>query len=151
MKYPAKFEPDPGYGYVVTFRDIPEAITQGDDLEEAHAMAADALLTAMDFYFEDGRPVPPPTAAEDGEQFVALPLSALAKVHLLNLRLETGARPADIAKKMGIKPQEMTRIFDLHHATKIDTLAAAFAAMGKELHILVQDPTSYGPSKTSAA
>lgn len=138
MKYPAKFDPAPEGGYVVTFRDIPEATTQGDDLIEAHTMAADALLTAMDFYFEDGRRVPAPSKAEKGEVLVALPLSAAAKVQLLNLRLETGARPADIAKKMGLKPQEMTRIFDLHHSTKIDTLASAFAAMGKELDITVK-------------
>lgn len=32
--------------------------------EEALAMAADALTTAMDFYFDDRRPVPAPSAQE---------------------------------------------------------------------------------------
>ena len=100
-------------------------------------MAADALLTAMDFYFEDGRAVPDPSAPAAGEELVALPLSVWAKVQLLNLRIEKNARPADIARAMGIKPQEVTRILDLHHATKIDTLAAAFAAMGAELTIAI--------------
>ena len=48
LRNPAVFAPDEGGGFVVTFRDIPEAITQGDTLEEARAEAADALLTAMD-------------------------------------------------------------------------------------------------------
>ena len=40
MQYPAVFEADiDDGGYVVKFRDIPEAITQGDDDAEAMAMA----------------------------------------------------------------------------------------------------------------
>lgn len=136
-KYPALFDPAAEGGYTVTFRDIPEAITEGDTLEEAEAMARDALITAMDFYFEDGRPVPAPSKLEDGERLVALPLSVAAKVALLNARLESGSRPVDVARAMGIKPQEMTRVFDLGHATKIDTIAAALAAMGYELELKV--------------
>lgn len=136
-KFPARFEPDPDGGFVVTFRDIPEAITQGDTLEEADSMAQDALVTAMDFYFEDGRPVPAPSKVAKGERLVSLPLSVAAKVALLNARIESGARPADVARAMGCKAQEMTRVFDLQHATKIDTIAAALAAMGYELELKV--------------
>ena len=63
MKYPATFTPAEEGGFVVTFRDIPESITQGDDEQEALFMATDALLSAMDFYFEDKRPVPAPSKA----------------------------------------------------------------------------------------
>lgn len=136
-KFPARFEPDPDGGFVVTFRDIPEAITQGDTLEEARAMAADALLTAMDFYIEDNRTVPQPSALQDGEQLVILPLSVVAKVALLNLVVEKRQRPIDLARAMGIKRQEVTRLLDLKHATKIDTLAQAFAALGHELELSV--------------
>jgi len=34
MFYPAKFSPAEEGGFVVTFRDIPEAITQGDNMAE---------------------------------------------------------------------------------------------------------------------
>ncbi|KQM68761.1 type II toxin-antitoxin system HicB family antitoxin [Xylophilus sp. Leaf220] len=133
--FPARFEPDPDGGYVVTFRDIPEAITQGDTMEEAQSMAADALLTAMDFYFEDRRLVPEPSPAQSGEILVSLPLSAAAKVELLNLVVAQKERPADLARKMGIRPQEVTRLLDPKHATKIDTLADAFQALGKRLQL----------------
>lgn len=135
MKYAATFKPTERGGFVVTFRDIPEAITQGDTEAEALDMAADALLTAMDFYFEDRRPVPAPSKAQAGERLIELPLSASAKVMLLNEMLAQNVRAADLARRMDIKPQEVTRIIDLAHATKIDTLAAAFKAMGRELVI----------------
>lgn len=135
MKYPATLTPDNG-GFVVTFRDIPEAITQGDDEADALAMAKDALVTAMDFYFEDRRPVPPPSAPVAGERLVALPLSVSAKVLLLNAMIERQVRPADLARLMGIKPQEVNRIIDLEHNTKIDTVADAMAALGCELDVV---------------
>ena len=134
--YPAKFEPD-GDGFVVTFRDIPEAITQGDSLAEAREAARDALVTAMDFYVEDGRPVPAPSKAQKGEELIALPLSISAKVLLLNEMAAAHIRPADLAKAMAVHPQEVTRLLDLHHTTKIDTLAAAFAALGKRVELRV--------------
>lgn len=138
MKYPALFEVSESGRYIVTFRDIPEAITQGDTEAEALDMAADALLTAMDFYFEDRRPVPAPSALADGERLIDLPLSASAKVLLLNEMLAQKVRPADLARLMDIKPQEVNRIVNLEHATKIDTLAAAFKALGRELDLEVR-------------
>ncbi len=137
-KFPAQFALDSDGGYTVTFRDIPEAITQGDDLKEAKSAAVDALVTAMDFYFEDQRAVPNPSRAQAGELIVELPPSITAKIALLNLMLERKQRPVDLAKSMRVKPQEVTRILDLHHATKIDTLAGAFKALGHDLEVTIQ-------------
>lgn len=139
LRYSARFEPDEeGGGYVVTFRDIPEAITQGDTLEEARAMGADALLTAMDFYFEDKRPVPAPSKAKKGEELIALPASVSAKVLLLNAMLEQGVTPSELARRMGTRPQDVNRIMDLGHTTKIDTIAEAFEAIGRHLELSVE-------------
>ncbi|RQQ64443.1 type II toxin-antitoxin system HicB family antitoxin [Burkholderia stagnalis] len=138
LRYPARFEPDEeDGGYVVTFRDIPEAITQGDTLDEARSMGADALLTAMDFYFEDKRPVPAPSKAKKGEELIALPASVSAKVMLLNEMLAQGVTPSELARRMGTRPQDVNRIMDLGHTTKIDTIAEAFEAIGRHLELSV--------------
>ncbi|TDV39505.1 antitoxin HicB [Paraburkholderia caballeronis] len=137
LRYPASFEADDGGGYVVTFRDIPEAITQGDTLEEAHTMAADALLTAMDFYFEDKRPVPAPSTPKRGEELIALPASASSKVLLLNEMLEQKVTPSELARRMNTSPQVVNRIVDIHHATKIDTIADALEALGRHLEVSI--------------
>lgn len=131
MQYPATFVQEDD-GYIVTFRDIPEALTQGDTYEEAVEMAQDALATAMDFYFEDNRPVPMPSNAKKGDVLIELPLSVWSKVLLLNEMLAQHVSQADLAKRMGIKPQQVTRIVNLEHATKIDTLVDAFKALGKK-------------------
>lgn len=137
LRYPARLAPD-GDGFVVTFRDIPEAVTSGDTMDEALDMAADALLTAMDFYIEDKRVVPPPSDLKKGEQLVALPASASAKVLLLNAMIEKDVSPSELARRMGTRPQDVQRIIDLGHTTKIDTIAAAFDALGKRLDFVIE-------------
>jgi len=136
LMYPARFQKQRD-GYVVTFRDIPEATSGASTKKEATEMAGDALATAMEFYFEDRRLVPMPTKARDGEELVALPASVAVKVLLLNEMLKENVTPSKLAKKLATSPQTITRIVDLHHATKIDTLAEAFRAMGKTLSFSV--------------
>jgi antitoxin HicB len=132
LMYPARIKPD-GKGFVVTFRDIPEAITAGDTRDEVLEMAADALATAMDFYFEDKRQVPAPSPGRRGEVLIALPASLAAKVLLLNQMLADKVTPAELARKLHTTPQVVNRLVDLHHATKIDTIAEALNALGKRL------------------
>lgn len=134
MRFPANIEPD-GEGYMVSFPDIPEALTCGDTYDDAVSMAHDALLTAMDFYFEDRRAVPEPSKAAKGQVLIALPASAAAKVLLLNEMLRQNVRPTDLAKQMGTTKQEVNRLTDLKHATKIDTIAKALAAIGFDLEM----------------
>jgi antitoxin HicB len=134
FSYPARVARDGG-GYLVTFPDIPEAMTGAKERVEAIKLAADALTTAMDFYFEDRRPVPMPSPLKKGQVAVDLPASVSAKVLLLNEMIAQGKRPAELARLMNARPQEVTRRVDLHHPTKIDTIAAALLAMGRRLDL----------------
>ncbi len=122
---------------MASFRDIPEALTQGNTREQAIEMAADALLTAMEFYFEDHRAVPMPSDPKRGEVGVALPPSVAAKVLLLNTMIEQQVTPATLARRLGTRPQTVTRIVDLKHATKIDTISNALDKLGRRLVLAV--------------
>lgn len=138
MRYPATLTPAPEGGFVVTFRDVPEAITQGETTEEAIAMAADALLTAMDFYVEDRRPVPLPSQPVEGDQIITLPASAWVKVLLLNATIEQKISNAELGRRLGMTPSTVQRLFDLKHTTKLDALAAALSTIGKNLAITIE-------------
>ena len=71
--YPASIlKDDKGEVYVVTFRDIPEALTQGYTHEEAVENALDALLTAFEFYAEYKRQIPLPSEALPGEELISV-------------------------------------------------------------------------------
>ena len=136
LAYPARFTPDKTIGgYVVTFPDIPEAITQGESPEEAMAMGLEALESALEFYFEDKRPVPLPSRIKRGQRLVELPVSLSAKVLLLNEMLRQKVRPAELARRLHTTPQEVNRLTDLRHTSKIDGIAGAMKALGKTLEI----------------
>lgn len=134
MRYPVDLQPDSG-GYVVLFPDIPEALTQGDTREEALAMALDALITAFDFYFEDNQAIPLPS--EVTGDYVEVPLSVASKVLMLNALVESGLTRVELADRIGIKKQEVNRLINLHHSTKIDAIQRAMNALGKQLDIYV--------------
>ncbi|MDR3214310.1 MAG: type II toxin-antitoxin system HicB family antitoxin [Azoarcus sp.] len=138
MKFPVNLTPDKDDGgFVVTFQDVPEAITQGDTVEEALAMAQEALETALEFYFEDKRAVPVPSKAKRGQNVIELPASLSAKVLLLNEMVTQNIRPAELARRLNTTPQEVNRLTNLRHTTRIDGIAAALHAMGRHLEISV--------------
>jgi antitoxin HicB len=56
--YTAVFDPVPAGGYVVTFPALPGLVTEGETLEEARAMAADALRCYLKGHIEDDLPIP---------------------------------------------------------------------------------------------
>ncbi len=84
MRYPVTLTPAPEGGYMVSFVDIPEALTQGETVAEAMEAAKDALLTAFDFYFEDNELIPLPSPSNSHDHFIEVPLSVASKVLLLN-------------------------------------------------------------------
>ncbi|XUA17734.1 type II toxin-antitoxin system HicB family antitoxin [Citrobacter sp. OP27] len=135
MRYPVNLSPAPEGGFVVSFPDIPEALTQGDTREEALSEGLDALITSFEFYFEDNKKIPLPSDVAQGDEFVEVPLSVASKVLLLNAFLDANITRLELAKRTGKPKQEITRLFDLHHSTKIDAVQMAVRALGKEFTI----------------
>ena len=136
MNYPANIKPD-GDGWKVSFPDIPEALTAGSTWEEALAMAKDALVSALDFYFDDKRVVPDPSRVKKGQVPIELPPSVAAKVLLLNEMVKQKVRPSELARRMGTTAQEVNRLTQLTHATKIDGINSALQALGKRLDVRI--------------
>lgn len=64
MFYPAIFHTAEEGGFWVSFPDIPECLTEGDDMSKAYEMAVDALGLALDYMFEHEEAVPEPTSPD---------------------------------------------------------------------------------------
>ena len=69
-------------GFVVTCRDLPQLITQGDDQADALAEAADAMDEVFATYIQGGLPFPAPTKAKRGEHLVSPPVETVARTAL---------------------------------------------------------------------
>lgn len=58
LNYKVIMTPDETGGYVVTCPALPGLVTEGDTLEEAREMAADAIRGYLEILAEDGEPIP---------------------------------------------------------------------------------------------
>ena len=56
--YTVLLQPEPEGGYTVTCPTLPGLVTYGETLEEARAMAADAIGGYIECLREDGAPIP---------------------------------------------------------------------------------------------
>jgi len=98
-------------------------------------MAHDALVTALEFYFADKRELPQPSRPKKGQVQVELPASVAAKVLLLNEMVKQKVRPSELARRLGTTAQEVNRLTQLKHTTKIDGIDRALSVLGKRLQI----------------
>jgi antitoxin HicB len=138
MEYPAKFTLE-GNSYIVSFPDVPEAHSFGDTIEEAEAMAAEALELALTFYTEKGTDLPVPGKTKRGMHMIRVPALSEAKFRLYSELRAAGIRKIDLARRLKVAPSQVDRMLDITHHSKLDVLEAAFAAIGKRLAIDIQD------------
>jgi antitoxin HicB len=131
--YPARFQPAKEGGFTVTFRDVPEAITEGDTMDEALAAASDALESALSFYIGDRRLLPSASAAKRGERMVELSALGMAKTALYEAMLAENVSRAELARRLSCHLEQVARLLDLTHASKFEQLERALAAVNRRM------------------
>ena len=131
--YRASVERGARRGYVVSFPDVPEAITEGKSLVDARAMAEEALGLALLSYLARGRKLPKARASGKLLLPVAVAPDVAAKLAVLEAFAEAGLSKSELARKLGKDEKEVCRILDSKHATKLPALTAALRALGKRL------------------
>lgn len=132
--YPVILVAQPEGGFVVTFPDVPEAITQGEDADEALMRAVDALESALSFYVNDRRPLPEPSAAK-GRPVVRPSALECTKLGIYREMLVQGVRKSELARRLGWHLPQVDRLLDLNHASRLDQMEAAARALGKQLEV----------------
>ena len=85
-QYPAKLTKD-GPNTLVTFRDVPEAITFGANEKEALENAVDALVTGLSLYVDTGKALPKPIRVKRGQKIISLPPLELARLRLYRIMM----------------------------------------------------------------
>ncbi|CAN2039573.1 Antitoxin HicB 1 [Candidatus Magnetomoraceae bacterium gMMP-15] len=136
--YPVELTPDEeDGGFVVTFPDVPEAITQGEDRDEALLYARDALETALSMYVDDRRDLPVPSPA-DGRDTVRPNALECAKLDIYTAIRVQGVHKAELARRLHWYVPQVNRLLDLGHAsTKLSQVEQAAASLGKRVELRV--------------
>jgi antitoxin HicB len=122
-------------GYVVTCRDFPEVITQGESTQDALEEATDALGESIAARIDDGRDIPQPTAKKRGERTVSVPPSMALKAAVYLAVRDAGISNSELARRLHLDEKEARRILDPHHPTKLPRIEAALAALGRHVRM----------------
>lgn len=135
MRYPVKLTPDDYGTLLATAPDFPEVATFGEDREDALARAADAIETALTGRIAAREEIPRP--ARGGGDCAVLPALTAAKLSLYWAMREDGVGKAALARRLGWHLPQIDRLLDLNHASKLDAVEAALAALGRGLEIKI--------------
>ena len=123
---------------IIKCRDIPELLSWPADGESKESWARYAVEDCIAFMMKDGIKVPYASPAQAGEFVVELTPTEEVKILLHNEMIEANIGRSTLATKTGLSLPEVTRLLNLKHRTKIDSLALALNSLGKKLNLSVQ-------------
>lgn len=141
FEYTVALTPAEEGGFVVTCRDLPQLVTQGEDLADALSAAADAMDEVFAAYMQGKFDFPVPSKARRGEYRVAPPAETVAKAALYVAMREARVTNVQLARRLGVDEKEVRRLLDPHYASKLPRIAEAIAALGKRLVIGLESGT----------
>ena len=135
LRYPIIITEADG-AYVVSFPDFPEAHTFGEDRDEAKARAVDSLMTVVDAYISDKRPIPAPSRKRGDA--VALPVIMELTVELYRAMLAEGVNKAELGRRLDWHMPQVDRVLNVRHASRLDQMQRALGAVGRTVEVSVR-------------
>lgn len=136
--YPVNLTPDDNHTILVNFPDLPEAITFGEDEDEALLRAVDALETALSMYVEARQPLPLPSKPKRRQKTVRPSALECAKLGVYQAMTGQGIKKAELARRLGWHLPQVDRLFDLRHASRLDQIEAAASVLGCHVEVRVE-------------
>ena len=122
---------------LVTFTDVPEAITFGMDEDEALLNAVDALETGLSFYVDARKQLPAVSQPAAGQKTVRPSALECAKLGVYQAMNEQGIKKSELARRLGWHMPQVDRLFDLRHASRLDQIEAAAIVLGRQIVVTV--------------
>ena len=135
FEYAVVLKPADEGGFIVTCRDLPQLVTQGENVADALAEAADAMDEVFAAYMQGKLEFPTPSKVRRGEHVVAPPAETIAKAALYVAMKKAHITNVQLAKQLGVDEKEVRRLLDPHYASKLPRIAQAIALLGKRLVI----------------
>lgn len=133
--YPCEITSDEDGEMVVSFPDVPEAITGGRDRSEALRLAADALSAALAGYVHDRRDIPSPNTASPDQVLVSVPAVMTAKLALYSALRSQNITESELARRLGVRRSTVRKLTDPDSRSRIGQLQEALDAVGCRLVI----------------
>lgn len=138
MQYRIELTPDDNDTLLVTCPALPEVVTFGEDRADAVRHARDAIEEALASRMADGEGIPAGDCGTPGYAMVRPYLGTQLKAQLYTTLRTAGITRAELARRLGWHRESVDRLFRLDHASRLDQIEAAFAALGLVVEIQVR-------------
>ena len=128
-----------GGGWLVTFPDWGDAVTDGGDRAEALANAVDCLETLLDYSLRKGEDIPAPGAAR-GRPIIVPDTGLATKAALWRAFRASGLAAHEFARRLGMTPDQVaSRLFHPRAKPQPALIGAAAAILGKRVVVELED------------
>jgi antitoxin HicB len=134
--YPALISRGEDKRYTILFPDLPEAVTEGETLEEALFNAAEVLTLTLEGRIDEKIEIPTPS--QQKHAYLVTP-SARVQAALLIRFARAGHTFAKIARSLNTSWPAVARLEDPHHWPSLKQLEKVAAAVGKRLVISLEE------------
>jgi antitoxin HicB len=135
--YHAEIIEDPDGGWLVTFPDVPEAITHGADWPDALRSGSEALGLALRGYLAEDRDLPQP-ATSTGTP-ISVDAEDALKLAVISAFKSSGISKTELARRLGKRETEARRILDPDHGTKLGLIQDALRVLGKQIVVTIRE------------
>ena len=146
--YPFRFRRASEGGWVVTCRDLPEAISQAATDEDRRAIASGCLQAALEGRMRHAMDIPRPSTTRIGEIVVAAPVESAAKAALHEAMRAAKVSRSELARRLGVDEKEVRRMLDPGYGSKLPRIAKAIEAVGQRMVVGVE-PNGKAPLRRS--
>ena len=137
--YPARFDREPDGRYTVTFPDLPDAITQGEDRSDAIEMAADCLAETIGARIAERADIPVPSPPKRGQVRIAVPVHVAVKAALYVAIRQEGISLSEMARTLEGQPVQVRRLLDPGRASSMKSIDQALSAIGRRVCVSLEN------------
>jgi len=151
LDYAVLLTPDDNGTLLVTCPDLPEVTSFGSDKADALRHARDAIEEAIAARIATRADIPLPSALRRRQKAkaaakgapttarVVLPTQTALKAMLHRAMRAQNLRKADLERRLGLHGPQIDRLLNPRHASRLDQIEAALAAVGKRLVVDVEE------------
>ena len=133
--FPINFNLQDEGGFLVTFPDFPEAITQGETIEECLLEAKDCLEEALALRIDEKLEIPLPSNNDKNQYKVSPSLEIVLKLLMYLSIKESQLTSQELADKLNLDQKSLEKITNPRHHIELSIFEKILHILGKDISV----------------
>ena len=118
---------------------FPDIVVRGATEEEACTKLQRAVERVFFTALKGKKLIPMPTKVNKNRFVVTFPALVMAKIYLVNTMIEKRIQKTELARRLQCHMQQIDRLLDFSHASKIERVEEALKVLGRGLELKMSE------------